>query len=95
MGPSVEFDKLRDFILANSSYTLEEKGENVEVHFSPDFPEARAHLPDNQPVEHVMYGERENGKVYFHRFTTFSSFGETSTELEDEDDAIMEWLKYI
>lgn len=95
MGPSVETEKLRNFILANSSYTLEEKEDEVEVRFSPDFPEARAHLPDNEPVEHIMLGTKDNGRIYFYRFTTVSSFGETSMELEDEDDAIMEWLKYI
>lgn len=95
MGPSVDESKLRDFIQANGSYTFDDKGDEVEVRFSPDFPEARAHMPDNEPVEHVMYGNRENGRIYFYRFTTFSSFGETSMELEDEDDAVMEWLKYI
>lgn len=95
MGPSVDAEKLKDFVLSNSSYTMEEKGEEVEIHFSPDFPEAQAHMPNNEPVEHVMYGNRENGKIYFYRFTTYSSFGETSMELEDEDDAVMEWLKYI
>ncbi len=95
MGPSVDENKLRDFIQANGSYTLDDKGNEVEVRFSPDFPEARAHMPNNEPVEHIMYGSKKNGKIYFYRFTTFSSFGETSMELEDEDDAVMEWLKYI
>ncbi len=95
MGPSVDEKKLKDFIEANGSYTIDEKGDEVEVRFSPDFPEARAHMPDNEPVEHVMYGNKEDGRIYFYRFTTFSSFGETSMELEDEDDAVMEWLKYI
>ena len=95
MGPSVEIEKLRDYISSNSSYSLEENGTKVEVHFSPNFPEARAHMPDNEPVEHVMYGDKKDGRIYFYRFTTFSSFGETSMEREDEDDAVMEWLKYI
>lgn len=95
MGPSIEAVKLRDYVGQNNSYWLEEHGEDVEVHFSPEFPEAMSHLPDGKSVEHIMYGKQLNGRIYFHLFKTISSLGETSSELEGEDDPIMEWLKYI
>lgn len=96
MGPSIEAQKLKDYIGESNSYWLEQDGSDVEIHFSPEFPEAMSHLPDGKSVEHIMFGkEEDDGRIYFYRFTTVSSFGETSSELEDEDDPIMEWLKYI
>lgn len=95
MGPSIESDKLKEYIGQNNSYWIEESGEDVEVHFSPEFPEAMSHLPDGKSVEHIMYGKEHDGRIYFHLFKTISSIGETSSELEGEDDPIMEWLKYI
>ncbi len=95
MGPSIEADKLKNYIGENNSYWIEQEKEDIEVHFSPEFPEASAHLPDGKSVEHVMYGKEIDGRIYFHLFKTISSFGETSSKLEGEDDPIMEWLKYI
>ncbi len=95
MGPSIEAQKLKDYIGQNNSYWLEQDGDSIEVHFSPEFPEAMSHLPDGQAVEHIMYGVEKEGRIYFSKFKTISSFGETSSELQDEDDPIMEWLKYI
>lgn len=95
MGPSIEAAKLRNYIGENNSYWIEQVNDEVEVHFSPEFPEASSHLPDGKSVEHVMYGKELDGRIYFHLFKTISSFGETSSELLDEDDPIMEWLKYI
>lgn len=95
MGPSIESDKLRAYISDNNSYWIEENNNDIEVHFSPEFPEASSHLPDGKSVEHVMYGKELNGRIYFHLFKTISSFGETSSVLQGEDDPIMEWLKYI
>ncbi len=94
MKPHIELEKLRKFVNASGSYNLVVKGNDVEVHFSPNFPEAIPHLPDNQPVEHVMYGTLENGIIYFYKFETTSSFGTTENILTD-DDPIMEWLKYV
>lgn len=95
MGPSIDAQKLKNYIGENNSYWIEQEDEKIEVHFSPEFPEAMSHLPDGRSVEHIMYGEEKDGRIYFHRFKTVSSFGETSSELEGEDDPIMEWLKYI
>ncbi len=95
MGPSIEADKLKKHIGQNNSYWLEQDGDKIEVHFSPEFPEAMSHLPDGRSVEHIMYGVEKNGRIYFNRFKTISAFGETSSDLQDEDDPIMEWLKYI
>ena len=95
MGPSIESDKLKQYVGQNNSYWLEQNGEDVEIHFSPEFPEASSHLPDGKSVEHIMYGKEQNGRIYFHLFKTISSFGETDSELQDEEDPIMEWLKYI
>ncbi|HLH85613.1 MAG TPA: hypothetical protein VKU79_01965 [Thermoplasmataceae archaeon] len=94
-GPSIESAKLREFVKGNNSYWLEEHGDLIEVHFSPEFPEAMSHLPEGKSVEHIMFGREENGRIYFYRFTTISAFGETSTDLHEDDDPIMEWLKYI
>ncbi len=95
MGPSIEADRLKKHIGQNNSYWLEQDGDKIEVHFSPEFPEAMSHLPDGRSVEHIMYGIEKDGRIYFNRFKTISAFGETSSELQDEDDPIMEWLKYI
>lgn len=94
MKPNIDFKRLKAYVQANGSYSLVVKGDSIEVHFSPNFPEAIPHLPDNLPVEHIMYGKVENGIVYFYRFETISSFGTTYNDLTD-DDPIMEWLKYI
>ncbi len=93
--PSIEEKKLRAYVEVNRSYTLYEKGEDVELHFSPEFPEAMSHLPDGEPVTHIMTGKLIDGRIYFFRFTTKSSFGETFSDLEGSDDPIMEWLNYV
>ncbi len=95
MGPSIDARKLREYVSGNNSYWIEGEGEEFELHFSPEFPEAMGHLPEGKSVEHIMFGHERNGRIYFYRFTTRSAFGETNTELEDEDDPVMEWLKYI
>ncbi|MCL5441122.1 MAG: hypothetical protein M1468_00465 [Candidatus Thermoplasmatota archaeon] len=95
MKPSIETAKLEDYVRGNNSYYLYREGGKIELHFSPEFPEAIAHLPEGEPVEHIMYGYEEGGRIYFTSFTTKSSFGETTTDLDGEDDPVMEWLKYI
>ncbi|WP_393971600.1 hypothetical protein OXIME_000167 [Oxyplasma meridianum] len=95
MGPSIDAKKLRDYVAETNSYTLYEHDGLVELRFSPEFPEAMGHLPEGQSVEHIMLGKEENGRISFYRFITRSAFGETSSEMSDEDDPIMEWLKYI
>ncbi|WP_010917696.1 hypothetical protein [Thermoplasma volcanium] len=94
MKPHIEFSKLQRYVQANGSYSLVKRGDSIEVHFSPNFPEAIPHLPNNLPVEHIMYGDLVDGIVYFYKFETVSSFGTTENLLTD-DDPIMEWLKYI
>ena len=93
--PSIGIEKLKQYISVNRSYSLYEDGDNIELHFSPEFPEAISHLPDGEPVTHVMKGKLIDGRIYFFQFITRSSFGETSNELEGADDPIMEWLNYI
>ena len=94
--PWVEYEKLKEYILINRSYSLHENGDNtIELHFSPEMPEALAHLPDGQPVEHIMTGFREGDKIFFTTFRTISSLGETVTQLEGEDDPVMLWLKFM
>ncbi len=95
MGPSIDAKKLRDYVSGNNSYWIVETGDDFELHFSPEFPEALGHLPEGQSVEHIMYGREKDGVIYFYRFTTKSAFGETTTELDGENDPVMEWLKYI
>lgn len=93
--PSIEFEKLSKYVELNNSYSLYKRGKEIELRFSPEFPEAIGHLPNGERVEHIMLGNEEDGRIYFYRFTTVSSFGETSTDLDGEDDPVMEWLKYI
>ncbi|MHB8360526.1 MAG: hypothetical protein ACYDAO_01065 [Thermoplasmataceae archaeon] len=93
--PSIDVKKLKGYVDMNRSYTLIENGEDVELHFSPEFPEAMSHLPDGEPVTHIMTGKLIEERVYFLRFTTRSAFGETFSDLEGSDDPIMEWLNYI
>jgi hypothetical protein len=61
----------------------------------PSFPEALNHLPNGEEVEHIMSGFIENERIYFTRFVTRSSFGETVTELHGEDDPMMLWLNFV
>jgi hypothetical protein len=94
--PWVEELKLKQYIIQNRSYYLDEYDDNtVELRFSPEMPEAQAHMPNGQPVEHIMKGIKEDGKIFFLSFKTVSSFGETETQLEGEDDPIMLWLQFI
>ncbi len=94
MKPHINRDKLEEYVLENPSFKLYEKDEFIELHFFPNAPEAQAHFPDGQPVEHIMYGEIIDDDIYFYKFETNSSLGKTETEILD-DDPIMEWLKYI
>ena len=89
MKPSIETSKLEDYVRGNNSYYLYREGGKIELHFSPEFPEAIAHLPEGEPVEHIMYGYEEGGRIYFTSFTTKSSFGETTTDLDGEDANIL------
>lgn len=95
MGPSIESEKLKEYVDGNGAYSINKEGNEIEVRYTPDFPEALGHMPNGEAVEHIMSGKEENGRIYFYRFTTISSFGTTSSELQEEDDPIMEWLKYI
>ncbi len=94
MRPNIEKKKLENYVLENSSYKLYEKNGIMELHFVPNTPEAEAHFPDGESVEHVMYGDLKGDKIYFFKFVTITNFGKTETELLD-DDPIMEWMKYI
>ena len=93
--PSIEEKKLIDYINANRSYILKKNGDGVELRFVPSFPEAQNHFPNGEEVEHIMVGFASNGRIYFTRFITRSSFGETVTELSGEDDPVMLWLKFV
>ncbi len=94
--PNVDIELLKEYIIQNRSYTLYENDDGtVELRFSPDMPEAQAHLPNGQPVEHIMKGFEEDGKIFFNTFTTISSLGETTVELQGEDDPVMLWLQFI
>lgn len=93
--PSVKLEKLRDLTDSNYSYTMTVTGDKVELRFTPDFPEAIPHKPNGEEVEHIMYGNIYGDRVFFYRFTTRSSFGETVTDLHGEDDPVMLWLRFI
>ncbi|MCL4345233.1 MAG: hypothetical protein M1375_00730 [Candidatus Thermoplasmatota archaeon] len=94
--PNIREDKLKEYLIQNRSYSLYENDDrSIELHFSPEMPEAIAHFPNGEPVEHIMYGFIDNGTIYFTKFKTVSSLGETETELEGEDDPVMLWLQFI
>ena len=94
--PNVEIEKLKEYIMVNRSYWLHEnKDGTIELHFSPQMPEALAHLPDGQPVEHIMAGFIDENKIYFTSVRTISSLGETGTERDGVDDPVMLWLQFI
>ncbi len=94
MKPNINFEKLKTYVLENSSYKLYTEETNFELHFIPNAPEAEAHFPDGESVEHVMYGYIDNDIAYFTKFVTTSAFGKTEINIID-DDPVMEWLKYI
>ncbi|EQD55866.1 hypothetical protein B1A_11761, partial [mine drainage metagenome] len=60
--PSIDMRKLKEYVEMNRSYTLIENEEDIELHFSPEFPEAMSHLPDGEPVTHIMTGKLVEGK---------------------------------
>lgn len=93
--PNIETDKLMNYIDINRAYSIERSGDEVVVRFSPNAPEQLSHAPDGDPVEHLMYGKENNGRIYFYSFVTRSGLGETKTELDGEDDPVMLWLQYI
>ncbi len=94
MQPNIDIKKLKDYVMENSSYRIYISGDKFELHFTPNTPEAQAHFPDGESVEHVMYGEIVNNIAYFKKFVTTSSLGTTEIIIGD-DDPVMEWLKYI
>ncbi|MFG1519333.1 MAG: hypothetical protein AAE977_02475 [Thermoplasmataceae archaeon] len=93
--PFISSAKLKQYVSENSSYSLYIKDDQVELRFTPNTPEAMAHFPEGEQVEHVMTGIERNGNIYFYKFITRSSFGETVTDLDGEDDPVMLWLQYI
>ncbi len=94
MKPNITLEKLQNYVMENSSYRLYIHGSKFDLHFIPNTPEAEAHFPDGESVEHVMYGYIDNGIAYFTKFVTTSSLGQTEINIGD-DDPVMEWLKYI
>lgn len=94
MKPNIDKKELENYVLENSSYKMYEKNGIIELHFIPNTPEAENHFPDGEDVEHIMYGNLKNGRIYFFKFVTVTNLGKTETELLD-DDPIMEWMKYI
>ncbi len=93
--PSVEIEKLRLYVIKNSAFSIIEKNDLIELHFIPFLPEQIGHFPNGEQVEHIMYGRILNNKAYFYKFITVSSENKTEIEIEDGDDPVMEWLKYI
>ncbi len=93
--PSVRLSKLEELVNSNHSYTMRRDKDSLELHFTPDFPEAIPHKPNGEEVEHVMYGTLIGQEVFFFRFVTRSSFGETSTDLHGHDDPVMLWLSFL
>ena len=93
--PSIKVSKLKELVSYNHSYAMKVTGSALELHFSPDFPEAIPHKPNGEEVVHMMYGNVIGEDVYFYRFVTRSSFGETSTELHGKDDPVMLWLNFL
>ncbi len=93
--PSIDRKKLVSYVDMNRQFSLSINGDKVELHFFPNSPEQVEHFPGGNQVEHVMYGELDGETIYFLEFVTRSSFGETRTKLEGQDDPVMEWLKYI
>lgn len=93
--PNIETDKLLKYIDINRAYTLERDGKKIILRFSPNTPEQLSHAPEGDPVEHIMYGKEENGRIYFDSFVTRSDLGETKTDLDGEDDPVMLWLQFI
>lgn len=93
--PSVQLSKLEELVNSNHSYTMSRNKNSIELHFTPDFPEAIPHKPNGEEVEHVMYGTLIAHEVFFFRFVTRSSFGETSTDLHGHDDPVMLWLSFL
>jgi hypothetical protein len=94
MKPHINLEKLKNYVMENSSYRIYTQGDNFELHFIPNTPEAEAHFPEGEGVEHVMYGYINDGIAYFTKFVTTSAFGRTEINIID-DDPVMEWLKYI
>ncbi|KJE49913.1 MULTISPECIES: hypothetical protein [Acidiplasma] len=94
MQPQIEIEKLKNYVMENPSFRIYINGNSVELHFIPNTPEASMHFPDGVQVEHIMYGNIEDGNVVFYKFVTISSRGKTETEILD-DDPVMEWMKYI
>jgi hypothetical protein len=94
MKPNINFEKLKNYVMENSSYRLYTEKNTFELHFIPNAPEAESHFPDGESVEHVMYGYIEGEAAYFTKFVTTSAFGNTEINIID-DDPVMEWLKYI
>ena len=94
MKPNINFETLKNYVMENSSYRLYSDGDKFDLHFVPNAPEAEAHFPEGESVEHVMYGYIEDGVAYFTKFLTISAFGKTEMDMID-DDPVMEWLKYI
>lgn len=95
MKPNIDEKKLLEYVDINRSFSIERNGDELILRFSPNSPEQMGHAPNGEPVEHLMYGKVKDGRVYFYLFVTNSSLGETRTELDGEDDPVMEWLKYI
>lgn len=93
--PNIETDRLLNYIDVNRAYTFEKIGDEIVVRFSPNSSEQLSHAPNGEPVEHLMFGKENNGRIYFYRFVTHSDLGETITELDGEDDPVMLWLQYI
>ncbi len=93
--PSIGIGKLKAYVMKNSAFGIIEQNDLIELHFIPFLPEQVEHFPNGEQVEHIMHGKVINDKVYFYRFVTVSSENKTEIELEDEDDPVMEWLKYI
>ena len=93
--PSIEIEKLKAYVVKNSAFSIIEKNDLIELHFIPFLPEQVGHFPDGEQVEHVMHGRIINDRVYFYRFVTVSSENKTEIKLEDGNDPVMEWLKYI
>ncbi len=93
--PHIETERLKRYVDLNRAYSLSISNHSVALRFSPDSPEAMMHFPNGEPVEHIMEGVEEDGKIFFTRFITRSSLGETVTVLDGEDDPVMLWLQFI
>jgi|GEM_PF-580137 hypothetical protein len=90
----VTYSKLLKYTLENKFYEVEESNGNVNIIFSPNFPEAEAHS-QGESVRIIMRGKLSGSKLVFEHIFVDDGSGIKEKDMIEAVFTYQAWLQFI